>query len=238
MSAHLIKYLMLSYSRSRRYFGPLAGLMIAMALFYSYKPNPVMNSYGATSVIQFICCAALGLSFLNHRHPVHKQITIVHLRSAKRYYTGELFVLVLYAAILALCIVAYPLVTGSFGEPAGWPRIGFALTAHFLLGLLGIAVSLYLQSAWIPETSYSTGLFLVVVVLSVGGSGIADELPESIRGLRLLLPPAASVMELFMRDDMPGTAKAAGVFGYTLFYSGVLITVYLLAAGKRDIARR
>ncbi|WP_339248955.1 hypothetical protein [Paenibacillus sp. FSL P2-0136] len=66
-----------SYTVSQRFFGPVAGVIIAVLILYSYKPNPVMSSYSATAVFLFIACAWLGLSFLNHEQAVQKQVVIV-----------------------------------------------------------------------------------------------------------------------------------------------------------------
>lgn len=73
----LIGYFLHSYTVSQRFFGPVAGVIIAVLILYSYKPNPVMSSYSATAVFLFIACAWLGLSFLNHEQAVQKQVVIV-----------------------------------------------------------------------------------------------------------------------------------------------------------------
>lgn len=119
----LIGYFVRSYSVSQRYFGPVAGIIIAVLILYSYKPNPVMNSYSATAVFLFVASAWLGLSFLNHEQAVQRQVVIVQLRSARRYSLGAILTLALFTLLLALAIVMYPVVAGSFNEPAGLQRI-------------------------------------------------------------------------------------------------------------------
>lgn len=115
----LIAYMLRSYTRSQRYFGPLAGIVIAVQILYSYKPNPVMNSYAATAVMLFISCAWMGLSFLNHEHPVHRQIAVVHLRSAVKHSVGGILSLAFLTLLLDLILVIYPWVTGHFAESPG-----------------------------------------------------------------------------------------------------------------------
>lgn len=94
----LIGYFLHSYTVSQRFFGPVAGVIIAVLILYSYKPNPVMSSYSATAVFLFIACAWLGLSFLNHEQAVQKQVVIVQLRSARRYSMGAAYNGPAYAA--------------------------------------------------------------------------------------------------------------------------------------------
>lgn len=76
----LIAYFLRSYTFSQRYFAPVAGTLIAVLILYSYKPNPVMNSYAASAVMLFVGCAWLGLSFLNHEQAVQRQVAVVHLQ--------------------------------------------------------------------------------------------------------------------------------------------------------------
>ena len=126
----LIAYMLRSYTRSQRYFAPLSGMVIAVLVLYSYKPNPVMNSYAATAVIMFVGCASLGLSFLNHEHVVQRQVIIVHLRSARKYSVGGILSLAILILLLDVLIVLYPMIAGEFSEKVGTYRLILALIGH------------------------------------------------------------------------------------------------------------
>ncbi|WP_379126759.1 hypothetical protein [Paenibacillus sp. sgz500958] len=234
----LMSYLLKSYTRSQRYFGPLAGVVIAVLVLYSYKPNPIMNSYSATAVILFICCAAMGLSFLNHEQPVQRQVVIVHLRSARKHSIGAILSLLLVTLILDILIVIYPIATEQFPGPVGGYRLMLALVGHALLGLLGIAISLFLQSSWVSKASYATGLMLAVIILSIGGTQISDVLHGPLIPLRFLLPPVAPLMNALMDGDTRPFSAMLATFFQTGLYSAVLITVYLYRTGKKDHTRR
>jgi hypothetical protein len=230
----LIAYMLRSYTRSQRYFGPLAGIVIAVQILYSYKPNPVMNSYAATAVMLFISCAWMGLSFLNHEHPVHRQIAVVHLRSAVKHSVGCILSLAFLTLLLDLILVIYPWVTGHFAESPGVYRFSLALAGHGLLGMLGVSISLYLQSSWVKKGSHAAGIMLGIVIMSLGGTQISDSLPGSLHFLIWLLPPVAPVMEVMMKADTIPLAELLGSFAHALLYITLLIGFYLYRSRQRD----
>lgn len=228
----LIAYFVRSYSVSLRYFGPMAGMIIAVLILYSYKPNPVMNSYAATAVILFAGCGWLGLSFLNHEHAVQRQVVIVQLRSARRYCIGGLLTLVLFTLLLDLFMTVFPVVSGRFNEPAGLERILLSFTGHALLGLLGIAVSLYLQSSWVSKSSYAAGLMLITLILSIGGSKVAELVPGPL--MPVLLPPVFPVMDAMMNADHLPLPAVLGPYAHALVYIILLAGFYIYRSGRMD----
>ncbi|ULO09954.1 hypothetical protein H1230_14990 [Paenibacillus sp. 19GGS1-52] len=230
----LIAYLLRSYTRSQRYFAPFAGLVIAVLVLYSYKPNPVMNSYAATAVLLFIGCAWMGLSFLNHEHSVQAQITIVHLRSARKYTAGRLITLALLTLLLDLLIVIYPLVSDRFDEPAGGYRILVALVGHGLLGMLGIAIALYLQASWVKKSSHALGILLAIIAISIGATKISSLLPAQWQLLTLLLPPVSPMMDTLMNADTLPISDVLLSFVHVFLYTAVLVALYLYLSGRKD----
>ncbi|UQZ37213.1 hypothetical protein C2I18_28945 [Paenibacillus sp. PK3_47] len=228
----LIVYLLRSYSASQRYFAPMAGILIPVLILYSYTPNPVMSSYAATAVILFAGSAWLGLSFLNHQPPVQRQVSAVHMRSAVRYSFGELLTLIILTLSFTLIIVLYPLVTGSFDGPAGMNQLVMAITGHFLCGLLGVVISLYLQASWIPKHSYAIGLMMIVIILSIGGAEVASFVPGLF--VQVLLPPVSSLMEEMMHGDSPADTAFWGAALHALIYISLLAGMYLLRTSRKD----
>jgi hypothetical protein len=228
----LILYLLRSYSSSQRYFAPLAATLIPMLILYSYKPNPVMSSYSATAVIQFVGSAWLGISFLNHQQPVQRQVSIVRLRSAVRHSIGELLTLVVLTMLLVLINVLYPVATGSFGEHPGLLQMVMAITGHLLCGFLGIAISLYLQASWVPKNSYAIGLMLTVIVLSIGGAGVASIVPGPF--VPVLLPPVSRLMDAMMNADGQPQSVFWNAALHALLYISVLTGLYLFRTSRMD----
>jgi hypothetical protein len=191
-----------------------------------------MNSYSATAVFLFAGCAWLGLSFLNHEHAVQKQVVIVQLRSARRYSIGGILTLVLLTFLLDLFIVIYPVMTGRFNEPAGLERILLAFTGHAVLGLLGIAISLYLQSSWVPRTSYAAGLMLITIILSISAGKVAELVPGPV--VHVLLPPVFPVMDAMMNADDQQVSSLLGSYAHALVYIILLAGFYIYRSGRMD----
>ena len=74
----LIHYMLASYTRSYRYFAPMAFMLISVVFIYSYRPNPIMDSYAVTAAFLFVGSAWLGLNFLNHDQGRQTMLLIVH----------------------------------------------------------------------------------------------------------------------------------------------------------------
>ncbi|ETT42390.1 MULTISPECIES: hypothetical protein [unclassified Paenibacillus] len=228
----LIGYFLHSYTVSQRFFGPVAGIMIAVLILYSYKPNPVMSSYSATAVLLFVACAWLGLSFLNHEQAVQKQVVIVQLRSARRYSMGGLLTMILLTLLLDVVIVIYPVLAGSFQEPAGLQRILLGLAGHALMGLLGITLSLYLQSSWVPRAGYAAGMMLILLILSISAGKVAEVVPGPV--VSILLPPVYPVMDRMMNAETLPVSSVLGAYAHALAYIILLAGFYIYRSGRMD----
>lgn len=230
----LIAYMLRSYTRSQRYFAPFAGLLIMVLMLYSYKPNPVMNSYAATAVMLYIGCAWIGLSFLNHDHPVHRQVTVVHIRSSHKYNVGSILTLAFLTLLLALIVVIYPWITGHFEESPGVYRFILALIGHGLLGVFGIAISLYLQASWVRKSSHSVGIMLVIIILSLGATKISNLVPEFLNVLIWILPPVSPVMDAMLNADNLQFSNLMFTYVHALLYIVILIGFYLYKSIYKD----
>ncbi|WP_342561334.1 hypothetical protein NST84_16855 [Paenibacillus sp. FSL R7-0345] len=231
----LIAYMLRSYTASQRFFAPVAALVISLLFLYTYKPNPVMGSYAATGVILFVCCAWMGISFLNHEQAVQRQVTVVHLRSSVKYSLGGILTLALLTLVLALLMVVYPVLTGSFAEPAGLYRMTVAYAGHLLLGMLGVSISLFLQASWVPKNSYATGLLLMILIISISGLKLAELIPGP--AVPVLLPPAALLMNMLMHADEWSLPAVLGTFAHALVYILLLNGLYLYRSGRMDYSR-
>lgn len=232
----LLRYLLASYTRSYRYFAPIAFMFISVLILYSYKPNPVMDSYAVTSTLLFIGCAWLGTNFLNHDQGRQNVLLILHTGSSKIFYATQYAVLALIGSIISLATVLYPMMTGMFDESVGLSRFLIALMAHILLSGLGAAIALFFQSGWIENQGRASGLMLILIVLSIAGLSIADSLPSAIRIVVYLLPPASLMIDMLMHVDQRGIVRSLYTLLITFGYTVVLLTIYLKASLAKDAA--
>lgn len=232
----LLRYLFASYTRSYRYFAPIAFMIITLLLLYSYKPNPVMDSYAVTSTLLFIGCAWLGMNFLNHDQGRQTVLLILHTGSARAFYATQYAALIVIGFVLSVLAVVYPVLTGMFDEPVGIERFTLALLSHLSLSLLGAVISLYFQSGWIENQGRSIGLLLILMVMSIAGLSVGDSLPDAFIVVAYILPPASLVIDMLMNTDERGLASGAIMLLYTYIYTAVILLIYLKIACSKDAA--
>ncbi len=236
MNWQLLRYLIASYTRSYRYFAPFSFMIISVLLLYSYKPNPVMDSYAVTSTLLFMGFAWMGMTFLNHDQGRQTSLLLLHTGSAGVFYVTQYAVLVTFSAIMSTMAVIYPILTGMFNEPVGMERFVIAWLAHLLLSLLGSAISLYFQSGWIENQGRAIGLICIVVILSIAGLSVVSSLPGKMTFMAYILPPVSLMIDMLMHADEQGLIKCAWALLYTFGYTAVLFLVYLNRACTKDAA--
>ncbi|NMO96257.1 hypothetical protein [Paenibacillus lemnae] len=231
-----MKYLLTSFTRSYQYFGPLAFIVIFVLFLYSYRPNPVMDSYAVTSCVIFIGSAWLGMNFLNHDHGRQTGLLILHVQSSKLFYWIQFASAAVIGLMLSASIVIYPLWSGMFDRSVSMAEFGLAITAHMLLALLGISLSLYVQNSWIPNRGRAAGLLLLMLVLSMSGLSMQGELPAEVRWLVYLLPPVSPIIEMLMKESEVAVSSKILIIVYVSGYIALLAGVYLHASSAKDTA--
>lgn len=234
MSWQLLRYLLASYTRSYKYFAPIAFMVITVLLLYSYRPNPVMDSYAVTSSLLFIGFAWLGMNFLNHDQGRQTSLLILHTGSARTFFVTQYAVLVMIGVVISTISVIYPMMTGMFDEPVGVMRFFLALLAHLSLAWLGSAIALFFQSGWIENQGRAVGLILILIVVSIAGLSLADSLPDGFAIVAYVLPPASPMIDMLMHADEQAFWNSAVTLTYTLGYTAALIIIYLKATCAKD----
>jgi hypothetical protein len=100
--------------------------------------------------------------------------------------------------------------------------------------MLGVAISLYLQSSWVKKSSHAVGILLAIISISIGGTKISSLLPASWIQLRLLLPPVSPVMDALMNADTLPVSDVLLSFVHIFLYTALLIGLYLYISGRKD----
>lgn len=232
----LIRYLLASYTRSYRYFAPVAFILISVVFIYSYRPNPILDSYAVTAALLFIGSAWLGMNFLNHDRGRQSMLLIVHSGSAGRLYTGQFLTVALLSLIFSLFAVCYPIVFGMFDKPITFYELALGYLGHAALSLLGISLSLFFQIGFIENQGRAAGLLLMVIVLSLAGQSIVQELPVYLGFVPYVLPPVSVMINLFMHAEEMSTLVLTLTITYLFIYSIILVVIYLWIACRKDAA--
>lgn len=230
----LASFLLKSYTRSYRYFAPLAAVMVAMLLLYSYKPNPVMDSYAVTSVFLFIGAAWIGVSFLNHGNPRLEQLSVIHIGSLRKYAVSQILALLVPVILLVAFLILYPIITHMFAETVSLRQWMIAVAGHLTMGMLGLAVSFFFQLAFIPSSSRATAILEIIIIVSLGTESILAKLPSTFSWLHWIVPPAAPMMETELNSDHLSLTAVWGTIGYALIYALLLTAIYLIYSARRD----
>lgn len=232
----LLQYLWVSYTRSSRYFAPMAFMVILLFILYSYKPNPVMDSYAVTSMLLFIGFAWLGMNFLNHDQGRQSVLLILHTGSARTFYATQYVVLVMMGIVLSVVSVAYPILTGMFVETVGVGRFILAMMSHLSMALLGAGIALYFQSGWIENQGRAVGLLLILIVVSIAGLSLGDSLPYGFRIVAYILPPASMIIDMLMHTHERSVISSVLTILYTFAYTVGLLIIYIKLACTKDAA--
>ncbi|WP_145134847.1 hypothetical protein [Paenibacillus sp. Y412MC10] len=230
----LATFLLASYIRSYRYFAPVGSMLIAMMLLYSYKPNPVMDSYAVTSAFLFVGGAWLSFSFLNHAGAVLEQLSVIHAGSMRKYAASQMLALLAVIVFLSAFFLLYPVVMNMFAETVSARQWLIASSGHLALGMLGAGISYFLQAAYIRNISRATAILLIIVILSIGARQIAAKLPAGLSWIRWAFPPVAEMIDTLMGSDTALLTGVWGVIGYAYLYAFALAAAYWIFSAYRD----
>ena len=230
----LIKYSLHDYIRSHKYFPPVSTFFIFIIVFYTYKPNPVIDSYAVTALVLYVISAWLCISILSLEQPVQKQMMILHMKSGNRYYLSKLILVWLVTMVLTVYAFVYPIIFDMFKEPVTLST-GFVLfTNHILLATLGICVGSLFSKGLMDNPVNSYGGLSLTVIISIAALGIYDVLPLTFKNLVWILPP--SVMTQTPLNDWSGESiSELSIFPFIwiIIYSLLLVILFLKLARRK-----
>ncbi len=224
------------YWRTHRWAAPVIVYVGSILFIYSVVPNPVMESYAATSALLFALSVWTGFSYIDAEHPTHQALAALHGGGIRRYYIGRLLTGLSIVSILpSLFAVLYPLAGGKFERAATGLEILAALLWHAALAALGLAVAVWFTNRLIAKHSHALlGLFLALSA-SLASQSIAQELPRGAAALIWLLPPVRQTMQFLTERDTGQGAPAEWLFGiaWSAVYAALMLTAYVLVLERK-----
>lgn len=180
------------YIRSHKYFPPIATFFILIFVFYTYTPNPIIESYTATALILYVISAWLCISILSLDPPVQRQIMILHIGSLNCYYLSKFISVLLISIIFTVYAFLYPIVFNMFNETVTLTIGLVSLLNHILLGILGICVASFFSKPITESPVNSFGGLSLIIAISLAAIGIYNVLPSFLKNIVWIIPPAAS----------------------------------------------
>ncbi|HAM81823.1 hypothetical protein [Ornithinibacillus bavariensis] len=187
---NLVKYILHNYFRSNRYFPLLAIFIMMIFISYSYKPNPIVDSYSITALYLFFISALLCVSVFSTESSVQKDVTLIHTGSVPVYYLSKLLSVWLISFVLVLFAFLYPIIFGMFGESVTLQVGFFTFMNHLLLASLGICVGSFFTKDFMKSTINAIGGLWFVLLLSIPFDSLAEMLPVLVRPILWILPPS------------------------------------------------
>lgn len=230
---NLIKYTLHDYIRSHKYFPPISTFMILIFVFYTYTPNPIIDSYAVTAVILYIISAWVCLSILQLDPPVQRQLMAIQVRSWNRYYVSVLISAVIISSILSAYALLYPIVFNMFSEPVTL-TIGLVSFANYLiLGILGVSLASLFSKVILKSAINSFGGLTLTIVLSLAAIGIERVLPSFLKNVLWVIPPATITQTPLLKWDGGYIYDLARFpFIWVIIYSFIIIFLFLQLAKR------
>lgn len=232
---YLIQYSLKDFLRSHKYFAPLSTFIILISVFYSYKPNPVIDSYAVTSLMAYVISAWICMSFLALDSPVQRQLMILHVGGKTRYYVGKLITVWLASTIFTIYAFVYPIIFGMFQDTLSL-TIGFvSLMNHILLSILGISVATLFSKVVMDNTVNSYGGLALVITFSFTAIGLYEVLPVMFKNLVWLVPPALITQKPLMNWNGQSLSNIEWFpFIWILSYIAILIVIFFILVKRKS----
>lgn len=229
----LIKYSLHDYIRSHKYFPPISTFFILIFVFYTYTPNPIIDSYAVTALILYVISAWLCISVLSLDPPVQRQIMILHIGSLNRYYLSKLISVLLISIMLTVYAFIYPIVFNMFNETVTITIGLVSLLNHILLGILGICVASLFSKVITESAVNSFGGLSLIIVISLAALGIYDVLPSFLKNIVWIIPPAASTQSSLINWNGESIMSLSIFpFIWIIIYSMLLLYLFLKLARR------
>ena len=188
----LVKYSLHNYLRSHKYFPPVSTFIILIFVFYSYAPNPIIDSYAVTAMLLYIISAWICISVLSLDTSVERQLMILHARGKNRYYLSKLISVLLISLLLTFYAFIYPIIFGMFNESVSFTIGLVSMINHIFLAVLGICIASLFSRIITENVINSYGGLALTIILSLAAIGLYNMLPSYLKNIVWLIPPATS----------------------------------------------
>jgi hypothetical protein len=224
---HLVRFLLLFYMRSYRYFPPLLVFLLGLMMLYVYPAKQAMPTYAASAVLVYFISAWIAAGFMGAIHGAQEHIAAVHAGSVRMYLVGKTLAIFACGSLVCFTAMIYPVAADRFTNGVSVGEWLTALLAHLELSLLGGLAALILNRTVIRNGSMAIFCLLTVQILSIVRNGVLNEIGSGFAPLFILLPPVAPVIDWLMNADTHASGGSVMVWIGPPVYGAVLYVIYL-----------
>jgi hypothetical protein len=216
LSPGLLRYSMVDYARSQRWLPPSVVMLITLSVLYTTGGGATLAGYGVTAALLFPLTAWLTVGALNAEEPEQRWVTSVAAGGVGRVVATRVLAACLWALLLSVLAVVWPLLLDDPGRRAGDFAIGLA--AHAICAAGGAALGIVLARPLVDAPGYvALGVGLVFVI----------ELATRV------LPPVGPVVVQLTGDDPRNAAALALVAIETAAVSSAVAVIGIWVTRQR-----
>jgi len=230
---HLVRFLLLFYMRSYRYFPPLLVFLLGLMMLYVYPTKQAMPTYAASAVLVYFISAWIAATFMGAIHGAQEHVAAVHAGNVRMYLVGKTLAIFACSFLVCLAAMIYPVAADRFTNGVSAGEWLTAWLAHLELSLLGGLAALILNRTVIRNGSMAIFWLLLVLMVSIVRNSVLHEIGSGFAPLFILLPPAAPVIDWLMNGDALASGGSVMVWIGPLVYGAVLYVIYLRMAERR-----
>jgi len=236
MSRALIEYNISYYAKTLKFIAPCLVFIVWHFSIYSQIPIIIWSQYHLTAVTIFVLSNWIGTSFINCEDRTQQYITRLHTKNEVMYHVSKIITILLLMVPFYVIMIFYPIVFGFFVRNLLFAEIIVVVIIHFLFSLMGAAMSVFFNVDFHNQKNILPLQALVMLITIIPFTTIFED-NVFIRYAVYLLPPL-NFFSARLQDLNSGVFMVDSNFFifilYSLGYSLVLITVYILMIKKRN----
>ncbi len=230
----LLYYQFINYVRSYRYVPPLSLYIMSLIVNYTYKPNPILDSFAVTSLFLFFIMGWFTVSVFHAENEGQKQLTLLHARRPREYYLTLFMLCGLIGFCLSCVSVAYPIIFDMFGGETRPIHMMMGFLSHFSLSILAIALSAIFTRDLVKNNRNTWWGVLSILILSVAISSLKSTVLQ-VKGLMWLFPPVHLSLEMMGTEDSIEVIPVLFYlqFGWIFLYSILILVLFSWGVKRR-----
>ncbi|MBS4207308.1 hypothetical protein [Bacillus sp. FJAT-50079] len=222
-----IRYQLISYVRSLKMIPPLTVFSVWIFILYAYSGVPILSSYAVSSMTIYLVMTWLAMSIFSLEEVSEKHLLFVQLNSKIRYIWGNWTMCFIFAFILILFVILYPIWMNNFKGTILPIHIGLTIYSHFFLAWFGMLVGTFFSITSFSTRKYAWLLAMFVIVVSISYEGLVEKV-SLLKWVLLLFPPVTHVLHYLNEGDAVQIGKAFWMLATWAFAYSVLGTFVVL----------
>lgn len=237
---HLLNYNFVNYFRTYKYIPPLSIYILVLVVNYTYKPNPILDSYSLTALYLFFLMGWITVTIFHAEHATQQDITMYHCKSSNKYFIGLYLTCTIVGVVLSVIYVLYPIIFDMFHESTlNWVHVTLGIMAHFSLSFLAISLAALFTHHLISNSNNIWWGVLSVFIISLATPAMQTKLDASLQFLLWLLPPTSWLIKTMGVGDQVDTITPNMYFSFSwiFFYSALCVILFFALVRRKNVLK-